>query len=275
MTTLLVAFDVFREAFARRALLGLFAILLLGQVTLALALDLDVVEGAIVAGRMFGSQLSGGSVESKLRPVFEALATAVFHLGLLFGIVASSDVAAKLLAPGRVELLLALPVRRAELVVGTYLGVIGVAILSTTFAVTGVSVILYFKTGFATPAALAGAACATVGFMAVYAAMLLSTALVRAPALASGVGLVVYVLCLVTSNRETFTSWFQGETTQAVMGVLIAPLPRFGALVDVATGLAADGSLAPATALGAVAGTLAFAGAGVAAAAYVVSGRDY
>ena len=92
----------------------------------ALGLRLEVVDGALAASRLFGGAVGGGiqAVDVALRPLFTGVAYVVFYAGLAFGVLACADFAPTLLAPGRIEHLLSLPVRRAELVVGTFLGVL-------------------------------------------------------------------------------------------------------------------------------------------------------
>ena len=277
MTVLRVIVDVFREAFARKTILALFVGILLSLVVLALALDLDVVQGAIVAGNLFGTVILGtaGSATEKLGPVFKAVTGTVFHMGILFGIVSMSNIAAQLLAPGRVELLLSLPVRRWELVLGTWSGVVAIALLAATFAIGGFSAVLFYKAGFFSFAPVIGASCAAVGFMAVYAVMLFATTLVRSAAVASGSGIGLYLFSLLTSDRATFVSWFSNETVRTVVGILIAPLPRLKTLAAIGMDAAAGEAWQGMELAGVVAGTLAFAAGCVFAASWVVSGRDY
>jgi Cu-processing system permease protein len=276
MTLLLVAADVVREAFARRVMLALLVAIVGLLLLLTLALDLEVVQGALAAGRLFGQDMQNAivPVDVAMRGVFEALSLVTFYVGLLFGVVISADIAPKLLAPGRVELLLSLPVRRVELVVGTYLGVALIAALTTGFAVGGVSLVLFLKTGFVTSAPLWGALFAIVGFICVYAAMLLATSLVRSAALAAGTGTALYFAGILTSDRERFFDWFSQGWTRELLGLLVSPLPRLAALAD-AGGAAATGEGLPGNVVPLVLSALVFAAACVALAAAVISGKDY
>ena len=96
--------------------------LLLG--VLLSALRLEVVDGALAATRLFGSDLGTDirAVDVALRPVFRIAAYLVFYGGLILGILSSADFGSSLLTPGRIGHLLAQPVRRWELLVGTWLG---------------------------------------------------------------------------------------------------------------------------------------------------------
>lgn len=277
MTIFRIALDVVREAFARRYMVALFGAIVLFLVGLTFAVDLEVVEGALAAGRLFGTNVTDAivPVDVVMQSVFQVLALFVFYIGLLFGVVASADIAAKMLAPGRVELLLALPVKRPELVVGTYLGVAIIACLTTAFAVGGVSLVLFVKAELFTAAPAVGALMAILGFMPLYGAMLLTTSLVRSSALAAGAGIFLYLASLVTSDRAQFLGWFRAGAVREVISVVVAPLPRLGALAD-AGAAAASGEGVSLVALGPVlAGTLGFTGATVALACFLVAGKDY
>ncbi|MCP4502547.1 MAG: ABC transporter permease [Deltaproteobacteria bacterium] len=280
-----VAFDVLRELLARKFILAAGIFVSIGMLGLIVTLDLDVVDGAISSARIFGlgGALSEGvDADAALGTVFKAFTYVVFYVGLLFGVVSTADIAAKMLSPGRVELYLSLPVRRVELVVGTYLGVMLIATLGTAFTVGGVSLILFLKAELVTFAPLAGAACAIIGFSALYGVMLLSTTLVRSSALAAGVGLMTFLAGVITSNREGFLSFFSG-IPQSVIEVLIAPLPRFMSLAELgaraqASASAAETTVKAADALQAgpiIGGTLIFAAAMVGLATFVVSSKDY
>lgn len=277
MIPLYVAMDVVREAFARYYMIALFACVLLFLVGLTFALDLEVVEGALAAGRLFGANLTNTiiPIDVAMKTAFEALSGFTFYVGLLFGIVATADIAPKMLAPGRVELLLSLPVRRLELVVGTYLGVAFIATLTTAFAVGGVSLVLFWKAKLLTLAPAVGALMAVLGFLSLYGAMLLATTLVRSSALAAGVGMFLYLAGIVTSDRSAFLAWFKEGLVRDGLGLLVAPLPRLSALADVGAA-AASGTPFSFGAQGPVMlGALAFASATVALACFVVSEKDY
>jgi len=246
MTLFHIAADVIREAAGRRYLAAVFGLIAFAQIVLALALDLDVVEGAIVASKFFGNTVGGGNgssagavaAEDHLRPMFRFLSTAVYHLGMLFGVVATGDIAVKSLSPGRVELLLSLPVRRWQALLGIFIGVGGIALAGTVFAVGGFAAVLFWKAEYVTAAPLWGALMAVLGFLVVYSAMLLATSTVRSAALASGVGVVVYLLSMVADEREEVRSWFTAGWGRELAGWLIAPLPRLRTLGKVGRDLA-------------------------------------
>jgi Cu-processing system permease protein len=130
MTSVAVALDLLREAAARRWFLAL-GLALTGLLMLLLtSLRLEVVDGALAASRLFEQPLSHSiqAADVALRPVFLVASQIVFWGGLSFGVLSCADFAPALLSPGRIEHLLSLPVRRWELLAGTFLGVLALAL---------------------------------------------------------------------------------------------------------------------------------------------------
>ena len=113
----------------------------LGLLVLGLSLKLEVVDGALAASRFFGKSLDNPmmSADVALGAVFSVASQFIFYGGMLFGIFSCSDFAPKLLSPGRIEHLLALPVRRWELLAGTFLGVLILALAGAAYGSSGCS----------------------------------------------------------------------------------------------------------------------------------------
>jgi ABC-type transport system involved in multi-copper enzyme maturation permease subunit len=277
MTVWYIAFDIIREAIARKYMLALFICIVGVFGLLTFSLDLEVVDGAIAASRLFGSESSGLNipVQEAFGPIFAGLVLVVFYFGLLFGIIATADIAPKMLAPGRVEFLLSFPVRRVELVIGTYLGVMLISFLTTTFAIGGVSLILFWKAQFVTAAPAVGAAVAVLGFMSIYAAMLLTATWVRSAALSAGAGMLLYFAGILASYRADFLGWISSPLTRTVLDGVLAPLPKLGSLADIGRAAATGGSMTELGVPVVVGGVLLFAAAAVTAACFVVTGKDY
>jgi ABC-type transport system involved in multi-copper enzyme maturation permease subunit len=274
MTILRVAADVVRESFAGKLILGIFGIITAGLCIFMFALDLEVVDGALAASRLFGNTLDNGisPVDVALRDLYMVMVNVVFYGSIVFGVLSTADIAPRMLAPGRVELMLSLPVRRAELVAGTYVGVAFICACASVFALGGVTIILYTKTGYFTPAPFFGALCAFVAFLPIYAVMLVATSLVRSAALAGGVGFAFAITCIAASDRTRLA--YLRPWIRDVTGVLAAPLPRLQALGQAGADAVA-GSVSTMASVHLVLTALAFAACALAIAAAIVSGKDY
>ncbi|RMG13018.1 MAG: hypothetical protein D6729_15810 [Deltaproteobacteria bacterium] len=235
-----VAGDLLREAAARKWFLalglGLSAVLL----TLALALRLEVVDGALAASRLFGALLDDRiqSAEVALRPVYLAATYLVFYGGAVFGILACADFGPSLLAEGRIEHLLSLPLRRWELLLGTFLGVLVLGLVCALYASGGLTVILGVKTGVWSLRPLIAAALAVAAFTALYAVMLTTAVFVRSAALSAFAGGITFVLGIVAGYRANLARLFEVGLARDLFEGVTFLLPRLSTLADLAAGIA-------------------------------------
>lgn len=278
IAALAVARDLLREARARRWVLALAAgaTVLLGAA--ALGLELEVVDGALAASRFFGGRMGRGEIRAAdvaLRPLFEAVSYAVFYAGTLLGILACADFAPALLAPGRIELLLSLPIRRSELVLGTFLGVEALVLGGALYGGLGLALVVLAKTGVFGWAPVAAALLAAAAFAALYAVMIATAVAVRSAALSAAAGAALWVAGIVAGHRASLAPMFERGLSRQVFLAVTAPLPRLSELARhaarLANGLAPDaGQLA--LQLG---GTALFALAALAAAIALLERKDF
>ncbi|MCU0661525.1 MAG: hypothetical protein MUC50_04260 [Myxococcota bacterium] len=208
--TLCVAWDVLLEARQRKWVLALAVGITLVFGLFGAFLRLDVVDGALAASRMFGGLLSDEiqPVDVALRPVFGIVSMVMFWLGMLLGILVTADFAPALLAPGRIEHLLSLPVRRIEVVVGLWLGVMGLVVAASLYGGLGVVLIFGVKTGYFTMAPLLASLAGCLCFAAVYSAMLAAALFVRSVSLSAVAGGLVCIAGIVSSQKEAISAAF-------------------------------------------------------------------
>ena len=271
-----VALDVLREASSRRWLLALGVAVTGALIVVALSLKLEVADGAL-AGRLFGAGpgTDGEAADVAMRAVFGAAAMVVYYGGLPFGVLLCSDFAPRLLAPGRVEQLLALPLRRVELLLGSWLGVLLLATGSSLYAAGGLALVLGFKTGVYAAGPFIAAALAGITFAALYAAMLAAAVFVRSAALSGLVGLALFTLGLAGSYRAQAEGYLAPGAGRALFLGITAVLPRVAALGDAAGRLAAAAPVDLPHLAALVGGTLAFALGALAVAALRFEWKDY
>jgi len=266
-----------REAAARRWFLAL-GLALTGLLMLLLtSLRLEVVDGALAASRLFGQPLyhSIQAADVALRPVFLVASQIVFWGGLAFGVLSCADFAPALLSPGRIEHLLSLPVRRWELLAGTFLGVLALALAGAVYASAGLVLVLGAKTGVWTGWPVVSAMLAAVAFGSVYAGMLAVTVWVRSAALSAAAGASLVVLGLLATHRTSLLDLMGQGPGRALFAGVTAVVPPLGKLADAAGALASSAPLAPGGLLRLLAGTVAFAGAVLAVAMWRFDRRDF
>jgi ABC-type transport system involved in multi-copper enzyme maturation permease subunit len=164
----------------------------------------------------------------------------VFYGGILFGLVACSDFAPGLLSPGRIEHLLALPVRRWQVLVGTFVGVMTLAVGGALYGAGGLWLILGVKTGYWTVGPLIAALLASVAYAAVYAVMLTCATLVRSAALCAAAGGVFLVLGVIAGFRRSIAPVLEEGVSRTGFELLTLFLPRLSSLANASASIAAS-----------------------------------
>ena len=242
MKTFTIAADLLREAASRRWFLALGLAITLILLVLGLALRIEVVDGALAASRLFGRTLHNPirAADVALRPLFRAASYLIFYGGLLFGAVACADFGPSLLAPGRIEHVLSLPVRRFELILGTFLGVLVLSLLGALYGSTGLVVLFGVKTGVFTARPIVSALLASATFSALYGAMLAVSIVARSAALSAATGLTLLVLGVLAGYRERVATFLEAGLSRAAFETFTLILPRISTLADAASDIAAS-----------------------------------
>ncbi len=227
-----VAGGVLREALSRKWFLGLGVAIALLLGTLSLSLQLDVVNGALAGTRLFGKLVFTDirAVDLALRPLFMGAAYLIFYGGNAFFLVACSDFAPAMLTPGRIEHLLSLPLRRWELLFGTYLGVMVLAVCAAVYGAGGLVLILGFKTGVWTARPLLAAVLGTGSFGAIYAAMMLGAMVLRSAALSAACGAAIFFGGIIAGNRDLIAPAFEEGPSRSLFRAITSLLPRIATL---------------------------------------------
>lgn len=227
-----VALDLLRQAVARRWVMALGLAVTAALLLTGLSLRLDVVDGALSATRLFGQVLARDvvAIDVALRPVFSAAAYLIVYGFTAFLVLATADFGPSLLLPGRIEHLLALPVRRWELLVGTYVGVCLLATMAAGYGAGGLTLVLGAKTGVWTLRPLLAGLMGVVAFATVYAVMLTTAVLVRSAAVSAAVGAAFYVTGIVAGFRDAIAAALDEGFIRTGFLVASAVVPRLSQL---------------------------------------------
>ncbi|AKJ04396.1 hypothetical protein ATI61_101514 [Archangium gephyra] len=272
-----IAGYVLREAASRKFILAFLLGVTGVLVTLSLSLKIEVVDGALAASRLFGEvmDINIRAVDVALKPVFMAAAGLVFYGGILFGIVSCCDFAPSLLSPGRIEHLLALPLRRWHILAGTFVGVMVLALSGSLYGSVGLVLIFGVKTGYWTVGPVIAALLACVSFAAVYAVMLTTATLIRSSALCAALGGLTLVAGIIAGFRTKIAPFLEDGLSRELFKGATLVLPRLSALARAGMDLAASTPLGVQSLTMLLAGVFVFGMGVLALGFWWFEGRDY
>lgn len=272
-----VALDLLIEAARRKWFLALFGAITLVLLVLGFSLQLDVVDGAIAGSKLFGNLLFDDIVSTgrAMNAVYLGVAYAGFYGGAFFLAVACADFAPELLAPGRIEHLLSLPVSRWQLLFGTFVGVVLLALLGVLYGAGGLTVLLGVKTGAWNWSLVVGGLIGWCGFCALYAVMLSVNFFVRSAALSGALGVVTLIGGVFASFRESIAVTLEPGLGRELFKVVMLPFPRFATLATVSARLAASQPIEVDTLLRLLAGCFIFSAALLSLATWRFERRDF
>jgi ABC-type transport system involved in multi-copper enzyme maturation permease subunit len=154
--------EVFREAAARWTLVAYFALSSLFILIFALAVNLDVVNGALAGAKLFGQSvdLGGQAIDiDRLVVGFETgFSGFLYLLGTFLALFATAHLVPRLQDKGTVDLYLSRPVGRVPILLSRYIGGLLLATANLVFLIGSIWAIVVLKTGVLHPRFLLGGA---------------------------------------------------------------------------------------------------------------------
>ena len=151
MRTWALIVDTWREALARKTLLGFAGASTLFLLTVTFALDLDIVQGSLAAATLFGHPLEmhGGpiAITEVVTGGLSAFAGLTYGLGIFLAVFATGNQVPNLMRRGTVDLYLSRPVSRSHVLLGRFLGGVTVVAANLLYLCGGLMVIVGVKTG--------------------------------------------------------------------------------------------------------------------------------
>jgi ABC-2 type transport system permease protein len=142
--------DTWREALARYTLLGFAVVSALFLLTLTFALNLDIVDGSLAAGTLFGKafELHHGAraIDTVVVTGQSVFAAMLYILGVFLAVFATGSQVPNLQRRGTVDLYMTRPITRTHLLLGRYLGAVTLVTVNLLLLCGGVFVIISLKT---------------------------------------------------------------------------------------------------------------------------------
>ncbi len=150
MKMLAIIKDTFRECLVKKILLSFFIASNIGILGLLLVINIDIVDNEAVISSLFFEGEEWASMRQLNEGIIKlegVLAMAIFTIGLFLSLFSTADIIPSIMTKGRLDLYLARPVSRAQLLIGKYLGAVFVVTANIVYAIVGIWLVIGFKTG--------------------------------------------------------------------------------------------------------------------------------
>lgn len=250
MKTWALVVDTWREAFARYTLLGFVAASMLLQLVLVFAVNLDIVDGTLAAGTLFGRAIEmhghAPGIEQVVTTGLSVFAAMLYALGIFLAVFATGSQVPHLTRRGTVDLYLSRPVSRTHVLLGRFAGAVTLVAANLIFLCGGVFIIISLKTGVWNPRFFAAAAIIFAVFVSFLGFMYLVGVLSGSTPLSIMMPYAVYLISIPLAAHDHIAAAMDSRLAARVVQGLYWVLPKTAELgketVELVLG---KGSLSP------------------------------
>ena len=207
--------EVFREAVARWTLVAYFALSSLFILLFAVAVNLDIVNGALAGAKIFGRSVQMGrqSVDlDRLVLGFESgFAGFLYVVGTFLAIFATAHLVPRLQEKGTVDLYLSRPVGRVPLLLSRYLGGLLLAASNLVYLLGAMWLIVIWKTRLVHPRFFLAAGIILFGIAALMAFAFLVGTLTSSTAVSIMATFAVFFVSAILANHNHIAAAVSSE----------------------------------------------------------------
>jgi len=237
--------EVFREASARWTLLAYFALSSLFILVFALAVNLDIVDGALAGAKLFGQAVEIGerSVDiDKLVLGFESGFSGFLYLvGTFLALFATAHLVPRLQEKGTIDLYLSRPVGRTKLLLSRYCGGLLLAAANLLYLFGAIWLIVVWKTGIAHPRFFLGGVVILFGIAAMLAFAFLIGVVTSSTAVSLMVTYAIFLFAALLSAREKIAAAVSSEWSAGLIRALYWIFPKTAELGRATVALVSGG----------------------------------
>jgi len=230
MKTWALVVDTWREALARYTLLGFLIVSALFMLVLAFALNLDIVDGSLAAGSLFGKALEirhrTPAIDTVVVTGESIFAGMLYGLGIFLAIFATGSQVPNLQHRGTVDLYLTRPVTRTHLLLGRFLGAVTLVTANLAFLCGGVFLIISLKTKVWNPRFLAAGGLILVVFLSFLGFMYLVGVLSSSTPLSIMLPYALYMLSVPLTAHNNIAAAMDSRVTANIVHGLYWLLPK-------------------------------------------------
>ncbi len=230
MKTWALIVDTWREALARYTLLGFALVSALFLLVLTFALNLDIVDGSLAAGTLFGKALElhgrAPAIDTVVVTGQSVFAGMLYVLGVFLAVFATGSQVPNLQRRGTVDLYVTRPITRTHLLLGRFLGAITLVTANLVFLCGGVFLIISLKTRVWNPRFLTAAGLILVVFLSYLGFMYLVGVLSSSTPLAIMLPYALYMISLPLTAHNQIAAAMDSRLAATVVHTLYWVLPK-------------------------------------------------
>jgi ABC-2 type transport system permease protein len=237
--------EVFREASARWTLLAYFALSSLFILTFALAVNLDIVDGALAGARLFGKTVDLGGEKVDMDRLVLGFETGfsgfLYMLGTFLALFATAHLVPRLQEKGTIDLYLSRPVGRTKLLLSRYCGGLLLAAANLLYLFGAIWLIVVWKTGVAHPRFFLGGVVILFGIAAMLAFAFLIGVVTSSTAVSLMVTYAIFFFAALLSAREKIAAAVSSEWSAGLIRALYWIFPKTAELGRATVALVSGG----------------------------------
>jgi ABC-type transport system involved in multi-copper enzyme maturation permease subunit len=237
--------EVFREASARWTLLAYFALSSLFILTFALAVNLDIVDGALAGARLFGKTVDLGGEKVDMDRLVLGFETGfsgfLYMLGTFLALFATAHLVPRLQEKGTIDLYLSRPGGRTKLLLSRYCGGLLLAAANLLYLFGSIWLIVVWKTGVAHPRFFLGGVVILFGIAAMLAFAFLIGVVTSSTAVSLMVTYAIFFFAALLSAREKIAAAVSSEWSAGLIRALYWIFPKTAELGRATVALVSGG----------------------------------
>ena len=228
MKLLAIIEETFREARARKTLIGFFIFSTLMILAALLVFNMDIVQQNLTKHAFQGKVHAPKNIDAStlltatiLDYVWVVIAALLFFITICVGIFSTAGLITSIMEKGTIDLMLSKPVPRWLYIIGRYLGAVLIMTLEVVYFVLGLWVVVGITTGSWSGLILVSIPYIVLGFAGLYSVVVLIGVLTRSSWLAIILGFVIYFISgLLLPLGTWLDKLINGEGTTGVFGTV-------------------------------------------------------
>jgi ABC-2 type transport system permease protein len=233
--------EVFREAAARWTLLAYFALSSLFVLIFALAVNLDVVNGALAGARIFGHDVPMGRQTVNLDKLvlgFEGgFSGFLFVVGTFLAIFATAHLAPRMQEKGTIDLYLSRPVGRVPLLLSRYAGGLLLAASNVFYLLGAMWLIVIWKTHLVHPRFFMAGGIILFGIACLLAFAFLVGVVTSSTAVSIMATFAIFFLSAILAGHDHIAAAMSAEWAANLVHALYWIFPKMSELGTAVVGL--------------------------------------